>query len=212
MSPRTVFVAGATGAVGRTLLGLPAPEGVVLVPHVRPQSAAKLNHPRQVACELPSAALDDALRGCTTVVQLIGTMRKRFARGDTYESSDIGTTRALVDAAKRAGTIDHLVLLSAAGTDRPVGAYYRAKAEAERLVRESGLSFTVVRPSLFADREGVPFPGLVSALGGLLGPRLRPISLAQLAGAILRVAAERGPLGATLEGPSLWALVPPAAT
>ena len=30
-----------------------------------------------------------------TVMQLIGTMRNRFSRGDTYESSDIGTTQTL---------------------------------------------------------------------------------------------------------------------
>ncbi len=204
---RTLFLAGATGAVGQTLLGLSLPPGVSVVPHVRPQSAAKLRHPEQVACELPSPQLEAALRRCTTVVQLIGTMRNRFGRGDTYESSDIGTTRALVDAAKVAGSIDHVVLLSAAGTGRLPGAYYAAKAEAERLVRESGLPFTVVRPSMFADREGLPFAGLLSAVSSLAGPRYRAITLNQLARALLHVAAQRAPLGAVLEGASLWAQV-----
>ena len=85
---------------------------------------------------------------CTTVVQLIGTMRKRFAQGDTYESSDVGTTRQLVAAATEA-QIDHFVLLSSVGADKPMGAYLKAKAEAERIVFDSGIPWTVFRPSSF---------------------------------------------------------------
>ena len=36
------------------------------------------------------------------MLQLIGTMRRRFASGDTYQTSDIDTTRALVRAAANA--------------------------------------------------------------------------------------------------------------
>src|SRR5207245_164039 len=91
--------------------------------------------------------LRTALARCTTVTQLIGTTRKRFAAGDTYESSDIGTTRQLVDAAHAAGTIDHFILLTSVGAGKPRGAYLRAKAEAERIVIESGIAYTIFRPS-----------------------------------------------------------------
>ena len=74
--------------------------GLTLVPHVRPASADKA-HPRAAVLELDDAkGLARAMSGCTTVIQLIGTMRKRFAQGDTYESSDIGTTRQLTVAAR----------------------------------------------------------------------------------------------------------------
>lgn len=201
-----VFVAGATGAVGHVLVPLAEARGLEVRPHVRPASAAKLKHPKQVAIELGDPALVDALKGCTTVVQLIGTMRKRFAAGDTYETSDIGTTRQLVEAAKQAG-VTHFVLLSSVGAGRPLGAYLKAKAQAEALVRDSGIPFTLFRPSAFEDREGQAMPG-ARALTKLLGlKKYQPIRLEELAAAIVHVAAMGAPTGVALEGASLWAVV-----
>ena len=125
----------------------------------------------------------------------------------TYERSDIGTTRQLLEAARGTGSIDHFVLLSSAGAGRPVGAYLKAKAEAERLVRESGLPYTIFRPSAFEDREGAFVPGLraVTSFLGML--KYQPITLHELASAILYSAVERAPLATALEGQPLWDLV-----
>lgn len=207
MSKRHVFVAGATGAVGQALLELATKRQVDVLAHARPKSAGRLGARPVAAIELSDPKLADTLRGCTTVVQLIGTMKKRFASGDTYESSDIGTTRQLVDAAKASGTVDHLVLLSSVGAGNPRGAYLKAKAEAERIVTSSGIPYTIFRPSAFADREGVFIPGM-GALTKLLGlKKYQPIKLAELASAILFAASERAPLGVALEGTPLWDLV-----
>lgn len=205
--PRTLFVAGATGATGRTLVRLAEDRGVDVVAHVRPKSAAKAAYPKQAVLELEDhPALVKALRGRTTVLQLIGTTRKRFSSGDTYETSDIGTTRSLVAAAKEAG-VEHLVLLSSVGAGKPVGAYLKAKAEAERLVRESGLSWTIFRPSAFEGEEHRALPGarLITSLPFLR--KYRPIRLEELASGLLRVAMEGAPAGVALEGESLWAQV-----
>ena len=206
MSPRRLFIAGATGAVGRVLVPMADRHGISVVPHVRPKSASSLAHPNVVAIDLGDAGLPAAMQGCTTVVQLIGTMKKRFAKGDTYETSDIGTTRQLVEAAKRAG-VDHLVLLSSVGAGRPMGAYLEAKAKAESLVKESGIAFTIVRPSAFEDRESQAMPG-VRAITSFFGlTKYQPITLAELASALLQVAKERAPLGVALEGAPLWDVV-----
>lgn len=208
MRERKLFIAGATGATGRTLVRL-APEAQVdIVPHVRPKSAGRTSFVEQAAVlELDDeGALVEALRPCTTVVQLIGTMRKRFASGDTYETSDIGTTRTLAAAARKAGC-DHFVLLSSVGAGRPLGAYLKAKAEAERIARQSGLDWTILRPSAF-EGEGhkLPLGGhfLASTFGGA---RFRPIRVEQLARAILHVGKTRSPVEAVLEGRSLWSVV-----
>ena len=209
MSTRRLFVAGATGAVGQVLLELG--KKVDVLAHARPKSAARLGDRPVAAIELSDPKLADVMRGCTTVVQLIGTMRKRFASGDTYETSDIGTTRQLVEAAKACGTVDHLVLLSSVGAGSPRGAYLKAKAEAERLVTSSGLAWTIFRPSAFEDREGVFVPGMgaITKLFGL--KKYQPIKLAELASAILFSATQRSPLGVALEGGPLWDLVAKAA-
>lgn len=207
MSKRRVFVAGATGAVGQKLLELADQHAVDVLAHARPKSAQRLGKRPVAALELSDPQLIDALRGCTTVVQLIGTMKKRFAAGDTYESSDIGTTRQLVEAAKACGTVDHFVLLSSVGAGRPRGAYLKAKAEAERLVTSSGLPYTLFRPSAFEDREGVFIPGM-GALTRMFGlKKYQPIKLLELASAILFAATQRAPLGLALEGEPLWELV-----
>lgn len=207
---RRLFVAGATGAVGQTLLPLAKERLVDVVPHARPKSGAKLAaYPNAALLELDDApALTKALSTCTTVVQLIGTMRHRFTSGDTYETSDIGTTRALVEAAKGAGSIDHFVLLSSTGAGRPMGAYLQAKARAEALVVESGLAYTILRPSAFQDREGIVGMGLARAVTSALGlRRYQPITLGELASAILHIAMHREPLGVALEGQPLWDVV-----
>jgi uncharacterized protein YbjT (DUF2867 family) len=207
---RRLFVAGATGATGRTLMRQGLARGVPVLAHVRPRSASSelaREWPHKAVVELSDGeALVELMRGHTTVLQLIGTMRKRFGAGDTYETSDIGTTRQLVEAAKRAG-VDHLVLLSAMGAGRPVGAYLKAKAEAERLVRDSGIPYTVVRPPAFEGEYHQPIPALRVLTRLPLLRRLRPIHLDPLAAVLLRVAERRGPLNTVLEGDSLWAEV-----
>jgi uncharacterized protein YbjT (DUF2867 family) len=204
---RKLFVAGSTGATGKVLVPMAERLGLAVVPHVRPASAG-------VGVKAGSAVVDladtprlvEAMRGCTTVVQLIGTMRHRFAKGDTYESSDIGTTAQLIAAAREAG-VDHLVLLSSVGAARPMGAYLKAKAKAESLVKESGIPWTIFRPSALEGGERKAIPG-ARGLTRLLGLKsFEPITLEDLSAAMLQSAADRAPLAAALEGASLWELV-----
>ena len=206
MKTRRIFVAGSTGATGQVLVPMARSRGLEVVPHLRPKHAASAS-PDAAVCELAdAAALEQALAGCTTVISLIGTMRRRFAAGDTYETSDIATARQLAEAAKKVG-VDHFILLSSVGAGRPVGAYLQAKARAEACVRASGVPWTMVRPSSLV---GGPHraPALMGGLTRALGLKsMQPITLEQLSAAMLRCAAERAPLEAVLEGASLWALV-----
>ncbi|HYX92319.1 MAG TPA: NAD(P)H-binding protein [Myxococcaceae bacterium] len=207
---RKLFIAGATGAVGRTAVRLAEERGLSVVPHVRPKTAAqgKSLHPRAAVLELSDVeALTEALRDRTTVLQLIGTTRNRFARGDTYETSDIGTTRQLVETAKRTASIDHFILLSSVGAGRPFGAYLKSKARAEAIVRDSGIPFTIFRPSAFMG-EGHRVPGIFKRLTQVIGARAwEPIPVPELAAALLTVAERREPLNAVLEGATLWGIV-----
>lgn len=204
---RRLFVAGSTGATGKVLVPMAERLGIAVVPHVRPARAVVGGKPTAAVLELADThGLIEAMRGCTTVVQLIGTMRDRFAKGDTYETSDIGTTAQLIAAAKPAG-VDHLVLLSSVGAGRPFGAYLKAKAKAEALVRDSGIAWTTFRPSALEGGERKPVPAM-KGLTRLLGlKKLEPIALEELAAAMLQCAVDRAPLEVALEGASLWDLV-----
>jgi uncharacterized protein YbjT (DUF2867 family) len=205
MTPRKLFVAGSSGATGRLVVPQAIAQGLPVVAHLR-RKPGRLADARTAVFDLEDGpALLAALQGCTTVLQLIGTTRQRFSSGDTYESSDVGTTRALVEGAEEAG-VDHFILLSAVGAGYPLGAYLRAKAEAEALVRGSTLPWTVFRPSAFLSEAEKP-PGGVFALTRALGlRRFEPIPLAVLARGLVRCAKERAPLNTVLEGAALFAL------
>lgn len=212
---RRIFVAGATGAVGSVLV--PTAESARVVPHVRP-GRAECPYPGASRVALGDReALATVFADCSAVVQLVGTMRKRFSRGDTYETSDIGSTRQLVEAAQLAnerspGNIDHLVLLSSTGAGSPRGAYLKAKAEAERLVRDSGIAWTIFRPSAFEGAGHRLPPGLgAQGLGWARSvdwlSNYAPIAVEELAAAILLVALTHSHLGEILEGRRLWEVV-----
>lgn len=219
-----VFVAGATGATGQVLVPVATAAGLELRLHVRPATAPKSPlgaDPRARIFDLADAdALREALRGCDAVVSLIGTMRSRFATGDTYASSDVGTTRALVDAARAAG-VPRVLLLSSVGAGGS-GPYLQMKGDCEAIVRESGLAWTVFRPSALASpaegaagthgKRWVPPGGtaLTAALRGLPGvgglvARYGPIPIEVLARAMVRtLQAPRD--GEIIEGAALWEL------
>ncbi len=205
---RRLFVAGSTGATGQVLVPLALSHGLDVVPHLRPARAAGGLVPANAAVVdlADTKALTAAMKGCTTVVQLIGTMRQRFAKGDTYETSDIGTTAQLIAAAREAA-VDHLVVLTSVGAGRPMGAYLQAKAKVEALTRESGIPWTVFRPSALegGERKKIPLmKGLTHALGLT---SYEPISLEELSAAMLQSAVDRGPLNVALQGDALWELV-----
>ena len=166
---------------------------------------------RRVVFELTDRdKLVQALSDCTTVVQLIGTMRKRFASGDTYESSDVGTTRLLTEAARETQA-DHFVLLSSVGASPSGGAYLAAKARAEEIVRCSGIPYTIFRPSALIGREGpgaagtldMLFRGVGWVMGALGLTRMQPIETERVAAAILACARRREPLEVVLEGAAI---------
>ncbi len=205
MRARRIFVAGATGVTGRQVLSRARQLKLAVLPHVRPKhaSASDLGTEAAVLSLSDQPALTKELQGCTTVMQLIGTTRKRFGQGDTYETSDVGTTRDLVQASTGAG-IDHFILLSSLGAGSPIGAYLKAKARAEELVRNSGIPFTIFRPSALVGGGHHPPPGMATLTRWLHLQRWKPIPVEHLAAALAYVASARACLGEILEGNSLW--------
>jgi len=226
-----IFVAGATGATGRVFVPMATAAGHDLVLHVRPQSADKsplAKDPRARIFDLATAAaLEDALAKCDVALSFVGTMRSRFKAGDTYESSDIASTRELVMGAL-AAKVPRFILLSSFGAGS-VGAYLQMKGECEDIVKKSGVRWTILRPSALVSPEDGPEgthgtrsapPGSGAVFGALrrlpgLGPfadDVRPIPIHVLCDAILRVLHDPRD-GATLEGRDLWVLgTPPAAS
>ena len=95
--------------------------------------------------------LRNTLLGTST---LINTYWVRFPRGDLTFETAVRNTRTLIEAAKDAG-VGRIVHVSIANpsAESPLG-YYRGKAELEQAVIDSGLSYTIVRPTvIFGDED-----------------------------------------------------------
>jgi uncharacterized protein YbjT (DUF2867 family) len=205
----SVFLAGGTGYTGVRVLA--APGSLRFVVLLRPGSTAAV--PASPAIERTercsandAAALTGAMRGCDTVLSLIGTTRARFESHGDYETVDYGTTLALLEAAREAGA-KHFVLLSALGAGAAVGAYLKWKRKAELAVIDSGIPYTIVRPSFITGPGRVAPPGLdgvlklagkLPGLGGV-AEDWRSIPVTDLAAGFVRILERRGPLGAILQ-------------
>jgi NADH dehydrogenase len=95
--------------------------------------------------------LRESLLGTST---LINTYWVRFPRGEATFETAVRNTRTLIEAAKDAG-VQRIVHVSIANpsSDSPLS-YYRGKAELEQAVIDSGLSYTIVRPTvIFGDED-----------------------------------------------------------
>lgn len=151
-----ILVTGGTGAIGRGVVsGLRGAGRTVRVLSRRggPDSSGVEN---VVGDTVRGTGLDAAFAGTSTVVHLAGG-----PKGD-----DVGARR-VVDAAQRAGTT-HLLLISVIGAgDVPIG-YVRAKAEAESIVSDSGVAFTILRA---AQLHSLLLPVAAKLSGMRLAPR-----------------------------------------
>lgn len=151
-SPLRVVLAGATGTIGRATLHALVRHGHAVTCLVRPGRAGALRWPDGVAVrEVP---LDDAevirARGfgdepCDAV---ISCMASRTGEPRDAWAVDHRASLALLQAAQRAGA-SRFVLLSAICVQKPRLAFQHAKLAFEQALRDSGLTWSIVRPTAY---------------------------------------------------------------
>jgi uncharacterized protein YbjT (DUF2867 family) len=210
-----IAIAGISGYTGLRVLPQLGPDARLLL---RPSTAKRApwkDDPRVVSVDLlDEAALEKALAGAETIACLVGTTKAQFAPAQggehavNYDTVDIGIPRALANAGKRAGA-KRFVLLSSFGIEKSPGAYPAAKRAAEAAVKESGLAWSILRPSFIAG------PGRQAgrALDVLWAPvklfargfadDIRSIDVEDLARAVVKVAQSSEWDGRILEGRDL---------
>ena len=147
-----VFVTGATGFIGRRLCQHLIAKGHFVRCLVRPNS--DLSPLQYLSVELwrgnvnDPASLEGALEGIQTVIHLVGIIRERPPQATLPAVSTWKGLAIFWQPVREAG-VSHCLYLSAIGAGPgPQYPYLHSKWEAEELVRQSDLPWTVVRSSI----------------------------------------------------------------
>lgn len=152
-SPRRIFLAGATGTIGRATARALAARGHEVVCFVRPGRSTPW------ASGLPTISVRFG------DVRDIASVQRDGFRGEGFDAvvsclaSRTGTPRdawaidhqahlQLLTAAKEAG-VRQMVLLSAICVQKPLLEFQRAKLAFEEALKGSGLTWSIVRPTAF---------------------------------------------------------------
>jgi uncharacterized protein YbjT (DUF2867 family) len=133
-----ITVIGASGLIGTRVVELLRNEGHDVTAASRSTGVDALT----------GAGLDEALADADVLVDV--TNSPSFEIGPVMDFFTTSATN-LVAAAKRAG-VGHYVALSIVGADGlPDSGYMRAKVAQEKIIKESGLPYSVVRATQFAE-------------------------------------------------------------
>lgn len=142
-----IFIAGATGYIGRHLVPELLSRGHTVRALVRPSSVNKL---ASGAAPVIGDALDantfaPNIAPSDTFIQLVGVPHPSPAKAQQFRDVDLVAIRESVRAVKGT-TIRHFVYLSVAQPAPVMRDYVAVRAEGERLLRESGIAATFIRP------------------------------------------------------------------
>ncbi len=153
-----VAIIGGTGFVGSYLVDALVEAGHEPSLLVRPGSESKVLHADQ--CRLIAGSLSDqksieeTVAQCDAVIYNAGILREYPRQGISFENIQYRGVVDVVDAAVKAG-VKRFLLMSANGISPPKTPYQDTKCRAEDYVKQSGLTYTIFRPSvIFGDPRG----------------------------------------------------------
>jgi divinyl chlorophyllide a 8-vinyl-reductase len=177
MMGQRVLVLGATGTIGRATVRALLRRGHEVVCFVRPRAGVGGSLLPEASAHLwPGATLRigdvadplslarDGFRG-ERFDALVSCLASRTGAPQDAWAIDHRAHVTALDAAKNSG-VEQVVLLSAICVQRPLLAFQQAKLAAEKALVESGLSYSIVRPTAFFKslsgqvervRQGKPF-------------------------------------------------------
>jgi uncharacterized protein YbjT (DUF2867 family) len=172
-----ITVIGASGLIGTKVVGLLEGDGHEVVTASRTSGVDVLT----------GDGLAEALAGANVLVDLLNS--PSFEDDPVMEFFTTSTTN-LVAAAKAAG-VSHYVALSIVGVDGlPDSGYMRAKVVQEKIITESGLTYTILRATQFAEfTDGITDSMIVGDEVRVPDALIQPILADDVAADVARAAA-----------------------
>jgi uncharacterized protein YbjT (DUF2867 family) len=142
-----VFVTGGTGYLGRLLIPALVARGHEVTALAREKSRARIPARAHavVGDPLDRRTFASAVAGNDSFVQLVGVPHPSPRKAAEFRRVDLVSARESIAAASGAGT-RHFIYVSVAQPAPVMKAYLAARAEAEDLLRASGLNATILRP------------------------------------------------------------------
>jgi uncharacterized protein YbjT (DUF2867 family) len=195
MARHAVFVAGATGYLGRRAIPELLARGHAVRALVRPGSERRVPAGAEpvLGDALDAATFSSRVAPSDTFLQLVGVAHPGPSKAAQFRTVDLASARASADAARAAG-VAHFVYVSVAHPAPAMTAYWRARAEAEAYIRERGLNATFLRP-WYVLGPGHRWPHLLAPAYWIAerlpgsretARRLGLVTLAQMSAAIVR--------------------------
>lgn len=184
MPPRVIAITGGTGFVGRAVIEEAVRQGMIVRALCRKRQSPSASVVWIEGTLDDTASLDRLVEGADAVLHIAGLVSARTQAA--FDAVNVDGTRAVIDAARKAG-IDRFVHVSSLAAREPeLSAYGASKARSETLVRASGLEWTTVRPpAVFGpgDKEMLDLFRLAKRGVAVLPPggRLSVIALSELA-------------------------------
>lgn len=142
-----ILLAGATGYIGQAVAERLVKHGFDVTALVRPAADA-VPGCRTVHCELTEAAVRDSALAGDQFDAVISCIASRSGSPEDAWRVDRDANLALLALARSAG-VNHFVLLSAICVQKPRLAFQFAKLEFERALMQSGLTWSIVRPTAY---------------------------------------------------------------
>jgi uncharacterized protein YbjT (DUF2867 family) len=142
-----VFVTGGTGYIGRPLIEALCGRGHRVHGLVRRGSERRLPAGARpvIGNALDAASVAGAIPRAATLIHLVGTPHPNPAKAAEFRRVDLASIRATAAAARQAGVL-HLIYVSVAQPAPLMHAFVAVREEGERLVEQTGLPATILRP------------------------------------------------------------------
>jgi uncharacterized protein YbjT (DUF2867 family) len=165
-----ILITGATGYIGRHLVARLVALGERPRCLVRDIDRAKRLLPAdkvelvQGATTSPDT-LGVAIQGVDTIVHAAFlTADRKQSTGNEYEKTNVQGTANLIKVAKKAG-VKRIIEIGGLGTkpDKP-GSYMQGRYLAEKMLKESGLDWTIIQPSVLFGKNAPFIKGLVDLI------------------------------------------------
>lgn len=144
---RRVFVAGATGYVGRPLVTSLVQRGHTVLALARPSSENKLPTGCELVCGNPLVpdSFSHRIAPADTWVHLVGVPHPNPRKAEQFRAVDLKSVEVAIPAAVESG-VRNFVYVSVAHPAPVMKAYIEVRTRCEDLIRSAGLNATFVRP------------------------------------------------------------------